>query len=209
LLYIGCVANQNAKGENMSERRARGASREAIMDAAYRLLAERGYEAATTKEIARAAGVAPGLVHYYFVSKDELVVEMLRRESGRYTAMIQQLAASVPTERLAAAALAEPRERVTRQPEWYRLRYALFALALHNDSVAPGVRSLLAEGRDGIAAAARRALGDDVPDAEATAAVLLACFDGLALQKLLDPDVDLERAYAVLGRMVNALEGQR
>ena len=149
--------------------------------------------------------MAPGLVHYYFASKDALVVEMLRRESERYTAMIQQLAASVPVERLAAAALAEPRERVTRQPEWYRLRYALFALALHNESITPGVRALLAQGRDSIAAAARRALGDRLPDAEATAAVLIACFDGLALQNLLDPDVDLERAYAVLGRMVSAL----
>jgi len=193
----------------MSERAARGNPREAIMDAAYRLLAERGYEAATTKEIARAAGVAPGLVHYYFASKDALVVEMLRRESERYTAMIRQLAASIPAERLAAAALAEPRERVARQPEWYRLRYALFALALHNESITPDVRALLAQGRDGIAAAARRALGDNLPDAEATAAVLLACFDGLALQALLDPAVDLERAYAVLGRMVTALEERR
>jgi hypothetical protein len=132
-----------------------------------------------------------------------------RRESERYTAMIRQLATSVPAERLAAAALAEPRERVTRQPEWYRLRYALFALALHNESITPGVRALLAQGHDGIAAVARRALGDSLPDAEAMAALLLACFDGLALQALLDPAVDLERAYAVLGRMVTALGEQR
>ena len=40
------------------------------------------------------------------------------------------------------------------------------------------------------------------PENEALAAVLLACFDGLALQKLADPEgFDLDAAYAALATM--------
>ena len=54
----------------------RATTREQIIQAAYRVLAEQGYDAATIKAIAREAGVAPGLLHYYFASKDELLVEV-------------------------------------------------------------------------------------------------------------------------------------
>jgi hypothetical protein len=50
-----------------------------------------------------------------------------------------------------------------------------------------------------------RVLGETPVSAEALAAVLLACFDGLALQQLLDPAVDLEGAYALLTQMVEGL----
>jgi AcrR family transcriptional regulator len=182
-----------------------GSPRARLLAAAAQLVAERGPDAATIKEIARAAGVAPGLVHYYFPSKDALLLAMLREESARYGAAMQRVAAQVPPERLAAVALGEPKERVARQPEWYRLRYAFFALALHNATLAPGVQELLASGRAGIAAMVPRALGDTPVAAEALAAVLLACFDGLALQQLLDPTVDLEGAYALLTQMVEGL----
>src|SRR5919202_3818294 len=137
------MTNQGARQSNS----AQGTPRQRLLAAAAQVVADRGYDAATIKAIARAAGVTPGLVHYYFASKDELLVEMLREESARYAAAMQGLAARVPSERLAAVALGEPKERVARQPEWYRLRYALFALALHNAAVAPGVRDLLASGR--------------------------------------------------------------
>jgi AcrR family transcriptional regulator len=195
------MTNQEARQSNS----AQGTPRERLLAAAAQVVADRGYDAATIKAIARAAGVTPGLVHYYFASKDELLVEMLREESARYAAAMQRVATQVPPERLAAVALGEPKERVARQPEWYRLRYALFALALHNDAIAPGVRDLLASGREGIAAMVPRALGATADPPEALAAVLLACFDGLALQRLLDPEVDLEAAYGALTRMVQAL----
>jgi AcrR family transcriptional regulator len=168
------------------------------------VLAERGYEGATIKEIARAAQVAPGLVHYYFAGKEELFAEMLREESRRYTTDMTSLAGRVPRENLVRLALTEPRERVERQPEWYRLRAELLAQALHTPALVPGMQALLGSGRAGIASVADRALGAHA-DAEALSAVLLACFDGLATQKLIDPSVDLDAAYSVLTRMVESL----
>ncbi len=53
-------------------------TRERIVAAAYRVLSEQGSHATSIKEIAKAAAVAPGLVHYYFESKEQLLLEVTR-----------------------------------------------------------------------------------------------------------------------------------
>ena len=57
----------------MSPRRPPGESRRAILEAARRQFAAVGYQRATIRAIARAAGVDPALVIQYFGSKDELL----------------------------------------------------------------------------------------------------------------------------------------
>ncbi|MEU8051926.1 TetR family transcriptional regulator [Micromonospora haikouensis] len=47
-------------------------TREAILDAARAAFAERGFDAASIRSIAAAAGVDPALVHHYFGGKDQL-----------------------------------------------------------------------------------------------------------------------------------------
>jgi AcrR family transcriptional regulator len=50
-------------------------TRAAIVDAALALFRERGFEAATMREIASRAGVSTGNAYYYFGSKEELIQE--------------------------------------------------------------------------------------------------------------------------------------
>ena len=47
--------------------------REQIIDAALRVFAQKGYGKATNKDIAREAGITPGLIYYYFESKEALL----------------------------------------------------------------------------------------------------------------------------------------
>ncbi|MEH0984168.1 TetR/AcrR family transcriptional regulator [Micromonospora sp. CPCC 205556] len=47
-------------------------TREAILDAARTAFAERGFDAASIRGIATAAGVDPALVHHYFGTKEQL-----------------------------------------------------------------------------------------------------------------------------------------
>lgn len=47
-------------------------SREHILDAARKLFAEHGFEGTSLRQVARAAGVDPGMVHHFFKGKDEL-----------------------------------------------------------------------------------------------------------------------------------------
>lgn len=179
------------------------------MAAAYRLLAEKGYDSATMKEIAGAAGVAPGLIHYYFASKDELLREVLMEAGERYVRTVEQWCTELTREQLQEVTFTEPKERVTREPEWFRLRCELFALGLRNPNFHDAMSGMLSAGRQCIARLVQQIAGDAIAHPEAIAAVLLASFDGLALQKLADPTFDLDRAYQVLMQMFLAQLGDR
>jgi AcrR family transcriptional regulator len=55
----------------------------ALLDAAERLLIEAGYAGLTTRRVAAEAGVNHGLVHYYFGSMEELLLQVLERFTDR------------------------------------------------------------------------------------------------------------------------------
>jgi AcrR family transcriptional regulator len=55
----------------------------ALLDAAERLLIETGYAGLTTRKVAAEAGVNHGLVHYYFGSMEELLLQVLERFTAR------------------------------------------------------------------------------------------------------------------------------
>jgi AcrR family transcriptional regulator len=199
--------NQQQKPWFSEGEEGRGGRRTRIVKAARKLLAEEGYDRVTMKQVAREAEVAQGLIHYYFSGKDEILLEVLMEASREYAKETERLASSLPEgESLAEAALAATKERVYRMPEWYRLRFELFAMGLRKPEFLPGVAALLGSGREGIAATLGRISGGEDPEPaaqrQALAAVLLSCFDGLALQKLADPEgFDLDAAYEALATM--------
>ncbi len=54
-------------------------NREALVEAGYRVISEKGIDAATMQEIARLADVGAGTVYSYFKSKDDLAVSVMER----------------------------------------------------------------------------------------------------------------------------------
>lgn len=58
------------------------ATRERILDAAARVLRERGVAHATTKEIARAAGCSEALLYKHFADKQDIYMGVLRERVG-------------------------------------------------------------------------------------------------------------------------------
>lgn len=65
-----------------------------IADGLVRVMAKRGYEGATVAEIAEAAGLSPGLVHYHFASKQEIILRavsaLMARHQERLAAALAQ-----------------------------------------------------------------------------------------------------------------------
>jgi AcrR family transcriptional regulator len=61
----------------------RSAATEALLDAAERLLIQVGHAGITTRGVAAEAGVNHGLVHYYFGSMEELLLQVLERFTAR------------------------------------------------------------------------------------------------------------------------------
>lgn len=55
------------------------ARRSQILDAATKVFAEKGFHRASTKEIARTAGIAEGTIYNYFANKSNLVIGIMTR----------------------------------------------------------------------------------------------------------------------------------
>lgn len=202
-IRFGCTTNQEKHLTKKSTLKNQD-NRSQIILAAYRLLAEKGYDSATMKEIAAAASVAPGLIHYYFESKDQLLQEVLIEAGERYVKEVERWCTELTQSQLLTVAFTEPKQRVTAEPEWFRLRCELFALGLRNPNFHEAVRIMFSTGRHCITRLVHQIAGDAIANPEAVAAVLLASFDGLALQKLADPEFDLDSAYQVLTQMFMA-----
>jgi AcrR family transcriptional regulator len=74
---------------------------ERILEAACRAILDRGFPATRIADIARAAGVSTGTVHYYFATKDEVLVAALKWASGRLLGRIERPGDDSATARLA------------------------------------------------------------------------------------------------------------
>src|SRR6202022_3784373 len=62
---------------------AREEAEQALLDAAERLLVSVGYANITSRKLAEEAGLNHGLVHYYFGSMQELLLQVLERHTDR------------------------------------------------------------------------------------------------------------------------------
>ena len=85
------MTTRNARSEPGDVRRSNVA---AFLDAAERLLVEEGYSAITTRRLAAEAGLNPGLVHYYFGSIDEVLLQVAERFTERLTTRQREMYAS-------------------------------------------------------------------------------------------------------------------
>lgn len=63
----------------MTESKQGTERREAIIEAATRIFAEKGFAGASNREIAREAGISSGLIYWYFQDKTELFQAVIRR----------------------------------------------------------------------------------------------------------------------------------
>jgi AcrR family transcriptional regulator len=74
-------------------KRDRAAKQEALIRAATKLFASRGYELTTTREIAASAGCAEGLIHRYFHGKEGLLLALMSFHASRE---VRELSETLP-----------------------------------------------------------------------------------------------------------------
>ena len=75
----------------LSQRR-KAETRQGLLDAAYRVFAQRGYAQATIDDIAAAGGVSKGAVYHHFASKEELFRARLADHGHEVDAMVAAVA---------------------------------------------------------------------------------------------------------------------
>jgi AcrR family transcriptional regulator len=72
------VSNAPSPRQEPARRRNVYRRRQEILDAAARIIFEKGYEATTTQDIADAVGLLKGSLYYYIDSKEDLLFEIIR-----------------------------------------------------------------------------------------------------------------------------------
>ncbi|WP_168929773.1 helix-turn-helix domain-containing protein [Nocardioides sp. GY 10127] len=179
--------------------------REQILDTAIEVFAERGVDGTSLRAIGDAVGTTHAALRHYFPSRDALLVEVLRRREGR---MLEELEDSGPF-----GSLQEATKLNATTPGIVALHTSMLAAAVQDsDGVAAeyfteryrAARAALAERlREGLTDGAARS-EQELLD---LAAVLLAVSDGLQVQWLMDPDVDLVRTFDLLARLVSPSAG--
>jgi len=181
-----------------------------IVDAMRQSVARRGSGGSTFDVVAREAGVSRGLLHYYFGSKEQLLVEVVRRDC--------ELRMAVLDERLAEARTADDfidllvfslEEIVRTEPDFITVVFEVFSLSRRNAEIASEFAELLRRTRGHVAAllAAKQAEGvlHLRAEPEAVAEVLFSLGDGMALRMLAEPERDYAETVAAGVAAVRAL----
>jgi AcrR family transcriptional regulator len=158
--------------------------RRRLVQAARELVPERGWAAVSTRTVAEQAGVAPGLVHYHFASLQALLAEAavgaMRDLAGSVGALLPQ--AHTPAELVDL--LVTEVDRHTGTDPASLLATETYLAATRDPDLRRQLTAVLDDFRDRVAGWLRE---HDVPDPDATAAVLAAAVDGVLLHRALTP----------------------
>ena len=186
---------------------------EAFLDAAERLLVREGAAGISTRQLAREAGQNHGLVHYYFGSVDELLLQALERFTGRVLdrqrAMYATDAPFAEKWRTAVGYIED--DLAAGYPKvWAELEALAWDRPELRDrlrGVSDRWRSLL---RDALAQAIEEyGLDDDRFSAEAWAALVMQFQKGLLNERLLGFDRGHSELLAAIDGWLTALEEGR
>ena len=93
------MSNNSVSNPHPNTRRSsqRQATRQLLVDAALRVVAEHGFAGATTAAIAKASGKAHGTVFVHFRSREALVDEVVREIGDAISRRLAQTQSAVPT----------------------------------------------------------------------------------------------------------------
>ena len=184
---------------------------EAFLDAAERLLVKEGAAGISTRQLAREAGQNHGLVHYYFGSVDELLLQALERFTARV--LVRQRAmygTDAPFAQKWRTAMGFIEEDLA--AGYPKVWAELEALAWHK----PELRQRLNKVSDQWRSLLREALDDAIDEygldrvpfsAEAWAALVMQFNKGLLFERLLGFERGHSELLAAIDGWLTSLEG--
>jgi AcrR family transcriptional regulator len=176
-------------------------SRELVLDAAERVMAEHGFEAATLAAVVTEAGIPPSSVYHYFGSKDGLLLAVMERGAEHFFADVPDLDERLGSplehlERTASIVITA----LERNPDFLRL---LIAFAVHPPG-ANDVHEVVDRVREMALRRLRKqlamAFGEDPRSrrVDRLARFALATIDGAFVARQTDRGVTLQRLLELL-----------
>jgi AcrR family transcriptional regulator len=185
-----------------------------IVEAMRASVGVRGAAASTFDQVAQQAGVSRGLLHYYFGSKERLLVEVVRHDCEiRIATLRERLATASSMDELVATMMAGFESFVEDDgAATPALLFELFTASRHNaeikDELGELYRSVRATVAETLTAKDCEGVISLRADADSVAAIIFAMADGAALQILSDPAWDPAPALATGVQAVRHLLGE-
>jgi len=129
------MIKKGLKAEQIEARRSQ------ILEAACRIFSRIGFHRATTRQIAKEAGVAEGTIFNYFDSKDDLLIAMLQHLTRLDQQQLEELYSEALQHNLRSL-LQDQLSRSLLQPE---VNNEMFAAVFSEILVSPGIRQTYLE----------------------------------------------------------------
>jgi AcrR family transcriptional regulator len=177
------------------------AKRREIVSALFECLAKKGHEKVTIKDIAYQAGVTPGVIHYYFKSKNEIVACLMEQLAQRYSNIFSdKLAQVIGLENYKTAFAEFLCDEFIFDESINRVFYNLVQMGFESDVVQKPLQIMMETYRN---QAEIYCSGLGVLPANA-GFLVVALIEGLALQWMIDPNHD--RREEIRSLVIGAIE---
>jgi AcrR family transcriptional regulator len=184
-----------------AERRLDSDKARRIVQAMRTSVGRRGAAGSTFDHVAQEAGVSRGLLHYYFGTKERLLVEVVRHDSDvRMRRLEESLSAADSVDAIVEGLVTQLKDYVEEDPATHALIHELFSVSRRNDEVREELAQLYRRVRRQVAEILRAKERAGVVklrgDADSVASLLFALGDGLELQLVSDPAWDSTETFA-------------
>ena len=193
-------------------KRLEGEKAQRIIEAMRTSVGTRGAAGSTFDVVAREAGVSRGLLHYYFGSKEQLLVEVVRHDCEvRIAGMGERIAQARTADEIIAALVLGLEEFIEGEPGSPAVIYELLSASRHSEDIRAELAELYRRWRADLADSLRTKEREGVvrldADPDSVASMLFALGDGFGIQVLSDPDWDREAAFELGVRIARRLLG--
>ncbi len=165
--------------------------RQQIIRALYDCLAIKGHEKVTIKGIAAQAGLPPGVIHYYFSSKDEIVSQLAEAIVDKYSTLLNRKVNEAIGIAGKIESLIDLMIEFIFNRALNRVFYNLIQMAFERTELQIVMKKLLTNYRETVAEVFKEA-GAGV-QSPFLGAALVAITEGLSVQLMVDPDAFKEK----------------
>jgi AcrR family transcriptional regulator len=177
----------------LTREQSRANTRERLLAAARRAFARSGFHGASVEEIASEAGFSTGALYSNFEGKEDLFLVLMEREIDEHSREVAEaVRARASVAERAAGGARQWMSTIEREPELLLLFMEFWAYGVRDPAVRPKVAERFAQVRRTLSAlivdGARDFDLELVIPAEQLAIAIDALADGIARQKLADPD---------------------
>ena len=166
-----------------------------IVEAMRSSVATRGIAGSTFDAVAGAAGVSRGLLHYYFGTKERLLIEVVRREAQVRTERLERAIEAAGDAEAVLDALVRSFEDWLGDGPAPVMIYEMLTLAQRNPEIAAELAVLGKRTRSHLGEALERKRAGGVISLrvapELAAMFLFALADGVIVRRLSEPDLDI------------------